>query len=298
IILDEDRKVIYGSIGDKDEINTLLEKTHVYDRIKKEDFVMDKWGDFQVIVKKISINNQRLYILELTVDIQANRFLSAAYKDIMSGLYNRNMWEYVTHNKFDGIEGNFNSLIIIDIDDLKEVNDREGHAVGDLHIKIVAESIKQSIREKDIAFRYGGDEFIILLNDLESGDIQKLMNRVREKICEESKNKGIQVSMGGAVFEKFSDLTEAFQKADNLLYIEKQRKKLQEISKKYEELSELKETINEIRRHLNDLIGEKKHHFNDEILDLSKQLDHVIYSCIVGQGDLNSRVLADSEEKL
>ncbi|MBB6215192.1 diguanylate cyclase (GGDEF)-like protein [Anaerosolibacter carboniphilus] len=291
ILLDKDGKVVYGSQGNKDEINAFLEESHVYDRIKTGDFGIKKWGDSQVTMERIFVNNQSLYVIELIADVQAGRFSSMAYKDMMSGLYNRNMWEYMMHNKFTEVQGCFDTLMIIDIDNLKEVNDSEGHAVGDIQIRIVSESIKESIREEDIAFRYGGDEFVILLNGLKNKDIQKLMDRIREKINEKSKDHGIHVSMGVSSFDNFSGLMGAFQKADNLLYAEKQCKKLQVGSKKYKELLKLRKNMDEIRNHLNDLMGENKDHLNEDVLGLSRELDHVIYRYSMMEIGLKSKEL-------
>jgi diguanylate cyclase (GGDEF)-like protein len=74
------------------------------------------------------------------------------------------------------------SLLIIDLDFLKEVNDRFGHPSGDLVIRNVAETIRNSCREVDFAARYGGEEFTVILPETPLPDAIQVANRVRERI--------------------------------------------------------------------------------------------------------------------
>ena len=67
--------------------------------------------------------------------------------------------------------GGFVAVLFLDLDEFKKVNDRLGHAVGDLVLQRVAQRIQQSIRASDTACRYGGDEFAIVLTDLDDDGI-------------------------------------------------------------------------------------------------------------------------------
>lgn len=288
ILIDSSGDVLYASIDCKYETDNFLKKIRVFDRIRTENFGMKVCGKYKVFIERILITNQTIYVVEFMNIAHTDSLLPIEHKDLMSGLYNRNMWEYLLKGGWKELRYEFNALAIIDIDNLKEINDREGHAVGDRIIKIVADSIKESIRSKDIAFRYGGDEFIILLNDLKNNSINKLVGRIKKRLCKNAKDNEICVSIGTTIFKDLSELQMAFQKADQDLYEEKQYKKLQIINEKYYQLAELKETMEETRGKLNDLVAEKQNHLSKDILDLSRKLDHMIYRYAIMEINLKS----------
>jgi diguanylate cyclase (GGDEF)-like protein len=74
------------------------------------------------------------------------------------------------------------SLLMIDLDFLKEVNDRFGHPSGDLVIRVVAETIRSSCREIDFAARYGGEEFTVILQETPLNGAIQAAHRIRERI--------------------------------------------------------------------------------------------------------------------
>jgi diguanylate cyclase (GGDEF)-like protein len=75
------------------------------------------------------------------------------------------------------------SLLMIDLDFLKEVNDRFGHPSGDTVIRSVAETIRSSCREIDFASRYGGEEFTVILPETPLPGAVQVAERIREKIA-------------------------------------------------------------------------------------------------------------------
>jgi len=287
ILIDSSSEVLYVSSNCKYESFNFLKEKGILDRVAKGDFNTEKWDKYIVTAERIRVKNQMLYMIELNKDDHDTGLFSIAYKDVMSGLYNRNMWEYMLDNG-EGLFCHLNTLVIIDIDNLKEVNDIEGHAEGDRYIRIVADSIKESIREKDIALRYGGDEFIILMNDLKSRE--EFIHRIRRRISRNSNDVKINVSIGVATFHDLSEIHRAFQKADCNLYEEKQRKKSNIINTKYEELLKIKMTIEEMRSELNDLIAITQNNLDEEIINLSTKLDNVIYEYLNLEKDIKSRV--------
>jgi diguanylate cyclase (GGDEF)-like protein len=93
------------------------------------------------------------------------------------------------------------SLILIDIDFFKQVNDEHGHLLGDLVLRKVAKEIQAVCRESDITFRYGGEEFVVVLGKTNLDDAYKIAERIREKIekCkiqQDGKNIRVTVSIG------------------------------------------------------------------------------------------------------
>ena len=117
-------------------------------------------------------------------------------------------------------------LIILDCDGFKQVNDTYGHFVGDHVLKLVSVCIRQTFRSSDIMGRFGGDEFIILMDRTSLTDIamlrcNQLLERLHEtKIFPENStdNQTIQASIGFALYEGESDFDALFQKADKALY--------------------------------------------------------------------------------
>lgn len=113
--------------------------------------------------------------------------IEASYKDPLTGAYNRAFLEQTLEREMKISQRQHTSLAILmlDIDHFKTINDRYGHYMGDTAIKEVVNCIQDSIRETDICFRYGGEEFLILLNDSHLKDTFKISERIRS--CIEAK---------------------------------------------------------------------------------------------------------------
>jgi diguanylate cyclase (GGDEF)-like protein/PAS domain S-box-containing protein len=77
------------------------------------------------------------------------------------------------------------SCIILDIDHFKSVNDNYGHGVGDNVIKLLATILQESVRENDLAGRYGGEEFVVVLPGMSEAEAAKVAERIRLRICQE-----------------------------------------------------------------------------------------------------------------
>ena len=247
---------------------------------------VEKHGSYWVEPHEIIDNKYLVYLLEFKEILNEKSLLYLAYKDIMSGLYNRNMWEHLLSMGYKNASYSFNTLVIVDIDNLKEVNDAEGHSSGDRCIRVVAESIKESIREKDIAFRYGGDEFIVMLHAFKGSDMSEFVNRLRDKIINKSDNSVVSVSIGTSSFQKQEELRIAFQLADKNLYAEKEKKKYKARYSNYDDMPELKIIINKTREKLNRLIALEQNRQSEEILELSRKLDILIHYYITLEIDL------------
>ncbi|MCC2617952.1 diguanylate cyclase [Aestuariibacter halophilus] len=102
--------------------------------------------------------------------------------DGLTGLYNRRFWEeqFNLEYKRSKRAGHPASLIMLDIDHFKRVNDTYGHPGGDDVIKMLARIIKKSVRETDVCGRYGGEEFAILLPDTTAKQARIVAERIRK----------------------------------------------------------------------------------------------------------------------
>lgn len=113
------------------------------------------------------------------------------------------------------------SLLCLDLDNFKEINDTLGHNTGDLLLKLVARTISQNIRSIDLAGRLGGDEFGILLPQAKSDSAFIVAKKLREKILETMRNNKWRVtpSIGLITFSKAGNsIDEMINKADALMY--------------------------------------------------------------------------------
>lgn len=122
------------------------------------------------------------------------------------------------------------SLLLLDIDHFKEINDTYGHPVGDRILQRLSHILKQSVREADVVARYGGEEFAVILPEATEEVSYRTGERLRERIEEEefkvgSFNKTISVTVSGGVSSYPNDgesPQELIQKADEALYKAKQ----------------------------------------------------------------------------
>lgn len=113
------------------------------------------------------------------------------------------------------------SLVLIDMDGLKQINDSKGHATGDRALRALVAVILRSIRKMDILFRYGGDEFLLVLPETKSGRAKILMERLQKEVP-----KTITFSFGVAQWKKDSlqTLPALVDKADKRMYAQKTEK--------------------------------------------------------------------------
>lgn len=102
--------------------------------------------------------------------------------DGLTGLYNRRSMEQLMAREVALAErhGHSLSLVMIDMDLFKEVNDAHGHAAGDHMLRAFADCVRMTLRKTDLAFRYGGDEFIIALPQTPLAQAQQVVNKLRQ----------------------------------------------------------------------------------------------------------------------
>lgn len=112
-----------------------------------------------------------------------------ASRDAVTGLFNRRMLDQVLPELTDKTRaaGSYLTLLMIDMDYFKEVNDTLGHAAGDQLLIIVSQIIRSGIREIDMAFRYGGDEFVIVLPEQDAAAGGALAERLSQLVSAHAK---------------------------------------------------------------------------------------------------------------
>lgn len=121
-------------------------------------------------------------------------------------------------------------VMVIDLDDLKALNDRYGHQAGSAAIQLVANVLRRVVRTSDCVARYGGDEFVVILKDADRAGAQIVMNRVTEILREEMlpalPQVHVTVSMGAALYgEDGTSSEELLAAADKTMYSNKRASK-------------------------------------------------------------------------
>lgn len=111
------------------------------------------------------------------------------------------------------------ALLVIDIDDFKQINDTHGHLEGDKVLKELGHCLKKICRQTDLVARYGGEEFLIMLPDTNAADALKFCQRLHKLIAMiKVSNGGLTVSIGACISDNKSSFTELFSHADTALY--------------------------------------------------------------------------------
>jgi len=112
------------------------------------------------------------------------KWKKCATLDPMTGVKNKEEGFRILYNEIKKIGSNQKALTIcfIDVDDLKKINDQFGHCEGDRLLSRVSRLIRENIRNKDVAFRFGGDEFVIIFPDTTEYEAKLVWKRITEEI--------------------------------------------------------------------------------------------------------------------
>lgn len=154
--------------------------------------------------------------------------LSLAQKDALTGICNRAALDDSLHNEVNlaGRHRTPLSIVVFDIDHFKSINDRHGHSQGDNAIKAVVQCAQHCARSTDMLFRYGGEEFVMILRNTTLNGARLLAERIRRRVerleCQ-GLHKPIEmtVSAGVATLDNGETAQQLFERADSALYAAK-----------------------------------------------------------------------------
>lgn len=234
-----DIKVPPSTLASLDYINTW----HLDELMKAHD---DQYTSFHVLQQSrqqnqyliITLDNKpsrsESYIIKGMLSIYSNfsSLLAEAQTDELTGLMNRKTFEESIVKLYQGTafiddednETHSNWIAIIDIDHFKAINDSAGHLYGDEVLIHISRALKVTFRHDDMLFRFGGEEFVVLMRDLTRKECEELLQRVLTNVQEINLNtqSPITVSAGVCEFQKDTFHVTLMDQADQALYYSKQ----------------------------------------------------------------------------
>ena len=188
-------------------------------------YITYKANDFGMYIDVVLLSIALADRMKMTQEkkLQAEK---EAKTDILTGLLNRRAYYEISsseHQRLQRYHRDF-SVIMLDIDDFKKVNDNYGHHEGDRLLQSVASTIRENMRDNDYAFRMGGDEFLILLPETNEEQAYHLAKRMRKeienkKLQSDTQSYTISVSLGISQFrQNDANLEVVVKRADEALY--------------------------------------------------------------------------------
>ncbi|MFJ7953142.1 GGDEF domain-containing protein [Lysinibacillus sp. NPDC096418] len=187
------------------------------------------------------------FIMLLVIIQLLSKTINLATYDALTGVYNRATYISKMESLLKKRKENTPGLLLIDLDNFKQVNDQFGHAEGDKVLVETGKVLKQAVKNEGFVVRLGGDEFAIVLYDTDEYEIQQFANTIMQNISSlrylDTKSWDVvSVSMGGAIYENVAESEMSlFVRADQALYRSKNAGKNQYSS--YDEVAADKEII-------------------------------------------------------
>jgi len=186
----------------------------------------DSLKSFYINISKIDDKNLLINLTDITkMEQKLEETQKKAYLDTLTKVYNRNKFQEVFEyqlSQYKRYENSF-SIAILDIDHFKNFNDKFGHLIGDEVLVLLADIMKSNMRESDVFARWGGEEFVILLNNTTLENAVKIIENFKNDIENlEHKIAGKITASFGVTEVKADDTIESMLKrSDDALYIAK-----------------------------------------------------------------------------
>lgn len=162
------------------------------------------------------------------VESLASEVYKLAALDQLTGIYNRRSGEQRLEQEISRAQrhGRPLTILLMDIDNLKQMNDTHGHAAGDTALTGFADRLQRAIRGSDLAVRLGGDEFMAILPECRSEEVRHVLARIEgfEFVCDDQKIR-LQFSRGWTDYKPGESPQQLLHRADQQLYADKRRGK-------------------------------------------------------------------------
>jgi len=192
-----------------------------------DDFVFKpvKFEELQLRLKRVlrerQLTHERTLILEQLKELAITDDLTKLFNS--RHFYNQIEQEVSRYNRY---KRPF-SILLIDVDHFKHFNDTYGHLEGDRILRRVARLITSCMRTMDTAYRYGGEEFTVLLPETTCDAALTVAERIKESVCSESldyiNDARVTVSIGATEYSDMDTVSDLVKRADRAMYIAKQK---------------------------------------------------------------------------
>jgi diguanylate cyclase (GGDEF)-like protein len=176
--------------------------------------------------EKFLINRLRMEIAEK--QIHSAQWRNLALVDPLTGLYNRRFMERTLKAEIGrALRKHYDlTVVMIDLNSFKKINDRLGHAAGDMVLKEFGRHLATVIREADTAARLGGDEFMLLLPECNASQVPSMLRRLEPVSVDINGEKvPIRFAVGWAEYRRGKEPEELLEEADRALYADKESRK-------------------------------------------------------------------------
>lgn len=208
----ENAQVLNDFLTEKTSLSETAEVFCGNGLVKYFDFNAIFNGDFIVVSAK-DVSDR----ISLQVELE-----TLSYKDSLTGLYNRNYFVEVIPS-YKSLESLPLSITVLDINDLKLVNDAFGHLLGDKAIVKLAEIIKNNIPKRAHAMRIGGDEFVIVIPNVTSLEVTNMENSIKSTLLSEKISEvHLTVALGTYIIKNLNGFDNGYNIADTRMYRAKQ----------------------------------------------------------------------------
>jgi diguanylate cyclase (GGDEF)-like protein len=186
----------------------------------------------QLLIQRIQRNLSDQVAALGKMEVRTEEVYRLAALDPLTGLYNRRSGEQRLAEEISRAQrhGRPLTILLLDLNGLKDINDKFGHAAGDELIRRFAEYLSRAIRGSDFAVRLGGDEFLVLLPECKLEDVHHILNRLNGRKVEfGEKSIPINFSAGWANFMAGESSEDLLKRADEALYANKRSSKEQNL---------------------------------------------------------------------
>lgn len=222
-IINQPLKTYFQTTSIKDasniKIRTIYQK-HIMLRRKSGKFVPVEINDSPILDKNGQIDGQVIVFRDVSAKIkQAKDIELLSYNDYLTGLYNRRYMENAL-TSYDKKMFLPLGIIMIDVNNLKRMNDKHGHLAGDELLKLIAKTIQTHTGFDDVVGRIGGDEFMVIMPNVDMFNLRRVKDKIFSDLFEVSLyGEKIEVSLGYATKLRLSEpIQSVVRKADDLMY--------------------------------------------------------------------------------